>query len=171
MTWKVSFVGQRKKHSPLTKGGRGIFFFALALWLSGCCASEPAPLNVTTAVFPNVPEPPPPAWASHYGGEIEAVAPTEEERVLWRAVEEKTGRSCIPDGKLIRGARRHARDLLESRAVVVDGQVDRLRFTLHQLGAYDYAIEPITQKLGKDSTALVSAIARDTSAWTHCGRA
>ncbi len=145
----------------LLRAPRPVIF--LLLCLAGCGAGDPVPLDVTTAVFPNIPEPPA-RWSDHYGGESDAVTPTDEEQLLWRAI----GRPCIPDGRLIRGARRHARDLVESPGTAA-GQLDRLRFTLHQLGAYDYTIEPFTQKLAGVGGALVAAIEKTPSAWTHCG--
>jgi hypothetical protein len=152
------------------------FLVSLTVWTAGCGASEPAPLKVTTAVFPNIPEPraaPADArtlWAAYYGGEAAPVALTPEEGDLWRAIEKRTGRTCRLDGKLVRGARLHAADLLESRAAGVDGRLDRLRFTLHTLGAYDYAIEPITGTLERTGRGtLVDAVERGPSDWTHCG--
>lgn len=48
--------------------------------------------------------------------------------------------------------------------------MERLRFTLHQLGVYDYVIEPLTAPLRKDGPgALLDAWAHRSAHWTHCG--
>jgi uncharacterized protein YkwD len=140
----------------------------LLLALLVAIACSPAPLPRSSSFSP---EPPPRSktivnWGDTYGAPVDA-SPNRQEIDLWKRL---TGLACERDGRLSKAARHHAEILLESPGGVSEGELDHLRFTVLQLGGYDYGVNPVVTELGNRGIAFLrSHVRKQGGLWTHCG--
>lgn len=91
---------------------------------------------------------------------------TEKERRVFA----KLALTCTIDPRFTLAARHHAETLIQSADTISTGRMEHLRFTLHQLGAHDYRINPIvTSATPLGLTRLANRAASISAEWSHCG--
>ena len=162
--------GAIEKNSTNRADGTCGFYFSLTIFLTACAASpsktSPPPNAPSTSEQSSPIERTDVDWVDRYGAEIVCPATLEEE-ALWRRLPTLT---CERDDRLTKAARHHAETLLDSPGSVSAGRMEHLRFTVYQLGGFDYGLQPAVGALDKNGTDYLVSFADDKGrTWTHCG--
>lgn len=123
--------------------------------LLGCAGAPARPSPVEQAPPPKSPAKSETfSWTQTYGGDLDAVDLSVDERLIWDYLEDRHDIGCSMEPRLVAVAREHAELLAGEGRPKDSGGLDRVRFNLMRRGGYDYRVSTVVARFQTDSGAF-----------------